>query len=92
MHVLSERVTSSWQFESPLWGIASGIPLASHFDWLVLSLHWAYLRILRVQARTAQPRWIPAKRPMGGFGITPLLTFKELFSACVVGEVSWLRE
>ena len=33
-----------------------------------------------VQARTAQPRWIPAKRPMGSFGITPLLTFKELSS------------
>ena len=33
-----------------------------------------------MQARTAQPRWIPAKRPMGSFGITPLLTFKELSS------------
>ena len=33
-----------------------------------------------MQACIAQPRWIPAKRPMGSFGITPLLTFKELSS------------
>ena len=30
--VLRERVASSWLFESPMWGISSGIPLASHVD------------------------------------------------------------
>ena len=29
---LRERVTPSRQFESLLWGIASGFPLANHFD------------------------------------------------------------
>ena len=28
----SERVVTSWQFESLLWGISSGFALASHFD------------------------------------------------------------
>ena len=27
---LGERVTPSWQFESLLWGIPSGFPLANH--------------------------------------------------------------
>ena len=55
----------------------------------VLAPSWHEVKLCRVellsewshvQARTAQPRWIPAKRPMGSFGITPLLTFKELSS------------
>ena len=29
---LRERIAPSWQFESLLWGISSGFPLANHFD------------------------------------------------------------
>ena len=41
----SERLVPSWQFESLLWGISSGFPLASHLICLVQSPYLVYLRI-----------------------------------------------
>ena len=89
---LRERVAPLWQFESLIWGTSSGFPLANHFDLpgstsifgisqdrpmcarISLSQDGFYLRGL----------WVD----LTSLGITPLLTSREPFCACVVGKVS----
>ena len=70
--------------------MAVWITSVGHFFWdsLGQSCWFGWFRVCvglnsgssHVQTCAAQPRWIPAKRAMGSFGITPFLTSKELSS------------
>ena len=81
MQVFSER---------ELHPMAVWITYVGHFFWdsLGQSCWFGWFRVCvglisgssHVQTCAAQPRWIPAKGPMGSFGITPFLTSKELSS------------
>ena len=85
-------VEASWWFELLLWGVSSRFPLANHYDCLVHSSNLVYLRILlcvlihllaKLNFTEKASEWnIP-------WHDSPLAS-KELFCACVVGEVSWL--
>jgi len=67
----TERVTPLWCLKSLTWGISSRFPLVSHFDLpgseslFGLSQGALVCVCVSVRVRISQPRWIPAKRPIG---------------------------
>ena len=93
---LRERVTPSWQFESLLRGISSRFPLANHRDLPGSKSVFGISQDLPMCARASLSQdgfyhralWVD----LTSLSVTPLLTSKETFCACVVREVSWLQE
>ena len=85
---------ASWYFKSLIWDIFSGFPLAVILLCLVLSPYLVYLRIF-LCVRTHLLVKMDSTEEAYGYNIpwhhSPL-TSKEPFCACVVREVSWLRE
>ena len=63
---------TSWLFDSLLWGISSGFPLASRPDLPGSE------PILGISQDPPMGAWVYISRPMGRFHIIPLLTSKEL--------------
>ena len=93
---LRERVTPSWQFESLLWDIFSRFPLAHHFDLPGSKSVFGISQDLPMCACASLSQdvfcWRGLWVDLAALSLTPLLTSKEPFCACVVREVSWLWE
>ena len=68
------RAAPFWWFDSLLWGISSGFPLASHPDLPGSE------PVLGVSQDPPMGAWVCISRPMGRLRTIPLLTSKELSS------------
>ena len=94
---LRETVVPLWQFESLLCSISSMFPLANHFDLPGSKCVFGISQDFPMCAHASLSQdgfyqrglWVDWTSSLG---ITPLLISKEPFCACVVREVSWLRE
>ena len=62
--VSSKRIIPSRQFESLIWGISSGFPLANHLALPGSASIFAISLDPLMCAGISQPRWIPEKRPV----------------------------
>ena len=72
----TQRLTPSWQFKSLIWGISSGFPLANHFD---LPGSESVFGIPQDPPNVCA-KMDSTQEGYGQFGVTPLLTSKDLSS------------
>ena len=85
---LRERVAPSWQLESLLWCISPMFPLTNHFDLPGSESIFGVSQDFPMCVHTSLSQDGFYRRSLWVVDITPLLTSKEPFCACVVREVS----
>ena len=87
-HRRTQRRSRLWQFESLIWGISSGFLWPVIFLCLVLSPYLVYLRVLPYGCAHLLAKMDFSEEGFGQVDITPFLTSKEAFCACIAGKVS----
>ena len=86
-HTNRIRVSPLWQFESLLWGIYSGFPLASHLALPVSESVFDISKAPRICWMHPLAKTDSSKEAHGQIDITCFLPSKEPLCACLVGNI-----